>query len=176
MFLKIFPLYFFLVLEKTNINLYFSKISKFQNLIIFINNKWLSIFYYYLKKEFISNTNTLIELSAVDNKKIKTIYYINHLYFFNLNITLFCNTNKIKINNISSIEFLFKNANWLERELTEMYGIFFLFKKDVRKLLLDYSKYENPLLKNFPCEGISDVYYNFFEHQINYLQNQVVEL
>jgi NADH:ubiquinone oxidoreductase subunit C len=57
-----------------------------------------------------------------------------------------------------------------------MYGINFIFKKDFRKLLLDYSKNENPMLKDFPCEGISDVYYNFFESQINYVQNEVVEL
>jgi NADH:ubiquinone oxidoreductase subunit C len=57
-----------------------------------------------------------------------------------------------------------------------MYGFFFFNKKDSRKLLLDYSKKEYPLLKDFPCEGYSDIYYNFFDFQINYIQNEVVEL
>ncbi len=57
-----------------------------------------------------------------------------------------------------------------------MYGLYFFNKKDSRKLLLDYSKKENPLLKEFPCEGTSEIFYNFFDFQINFFNNQIVEL
>ena len=57
-----------------------------------------------------------------------------------------------------------------------MYGIFFEFKIDVRKLLLDYSKLENPLLKDFSSEGIVDVFYNFFENQVVFYKNEIIEL
>lgn len=57
-----------------------------------------------------------------------------------------------------------------------MYGIFFKNKKDCRKLLLDYTKDENPLLKDFPTEGTSDVFYNFFEDQIVFDYNNTTEL
>jgi NADH:ubiquinone oxidoreductase subunit C len=57
-----------------------------------------------------------------------------------------------------------------------MYGILYYFKSDIRKLLLDYSKIESPLLKDFSTEGIQDVFYNFFENQITLEKNEVVEL
>ena len=57
-----------------------------------------------------------------------------------------------------------------------MSGINYSFKKDVRKLLLDYSKNENPLLKDFPVEGFSEIFYDFFEDQTIFLDSNVVEL
>ena len=86
------------------------------------------------------------------------------------------NTQNILLSNLHSIDKLFKNANWLERETSEMYGILFTWKTDTRKLLLDYAKHENPLLKDFPSEGFQDVFYNFFENQVTVNKNEVVEL
>jgi NADH:ubiquinone oxidoreductase subunit C len=57
-----------------------------------------------------------------------------------------------------------------------MFKINFTNKTDVRRLLLDYTKQEYPLLKDFPTEGFNDVYYNFFEDQVVYTTNTVVEL
>jgi NADH:ubiquinone oxidoreductase subunit C len=57
-----------------------------------------------------------------------------------------------------------------------MSGVNYVFKKDIRKLLLDYTKNENPLLKDFPVEGFSEVFYDFFEDQTMFLDSSVVEL
>ena len=57
-----------------------------------------------------------------------------------------------------------------------MYGFLFFLKKDARKLLLDYSKIINPLLKDFPSEGLDDIFYNFFYNQVFLLKNETVEL
>jgi NADH:ubiquinone oxidoreductase subunit C len=57
-----------------------------------------------------------------------------------------------------------------------MYGIIYKNKNDSRKLLLDYSKIENPLLKSFPCDGFKDVFYSFFENQVILNKNEIIEL
>jgi hypothetical protein len=57
-----------------------------------------------------------------------------------------------------------------------MFGINYYNKKDIRKLLLDYSKVESPLLKDFSTEGFSEVFYDFFEDQVVYLNNDSIEL
>jgi NADH:ubiquinone oxidoreductase subunit C len=57
-----------------------------------------------------------------------------------------------------------------------MFGVNYAFKNDQRLLLLDYSKNETPMVKDFPVEGYTDIYYNFFEHQLTYLNNEFVEL
>lgn len=57
-----------------------------------------------------------------------------------------------------------------------MFGISFKNKIDTRRLLLDYSKYENPLLKDYPTEGFKDVFYSFFDDQVVYNCATTVEL
>lgn len=57
-----------------------------------------------------------------------------------------------------------------------MFGIKYTLKTDVRCLLLDYTKQENPLLKDFPCEGFNDVFYNFFEDQVVVNTATIIEL
>lgn len=57
-----------------------------------------------------------------------------------------------------------------------MFNVAFNLKRDSRKLLLDYSKNEAPMLKNFNTDGLSDVFYNFFEDQVTFHNNDLVEL
>jgi NADH:ubiquinone oxidoreductase subunit C len=57
-----------------------------------------------------------------------------------------------------------------------MFGINYYNKKDIRKLLLDYSKVEHPMLKDFPVEGFSEVFYDFFEDQVVFSNNDSIEL
>ncbi len=81
-----------------------------------------------------------------------------------------------KLSKISSVDKIYKSASWLERETGEMFRISYNLKTDTRRLLLDYSKQESPLLKDYPTEGFNDVFYNFFEDQVVYNNSTVVEL
>jgi NADH:ubiquinone oxidoreductase subunit C len=78
--------------------------------------------------------------------------------------------------NNHSFDVMYKSLGWLERELSEMFNVKYLNKNDTRRLLLDYTKKENPLLKDFPTEGYNDVYYCFFNDQVLFLQNNTTEL
>ena len=178
------PIQIFLILEKNDINFFYSKTSKYKNFFFVFNLNYLNLGINILKYELFSNKSTLLEASTIDlkkyniknffNKKFFILYYIFFNYYNNCHYIFLSFLNKNT--STKSIDLIYKNSNWLERELSEMYGIIIYNKKDLRKLLLDYSKNENPMLKDFPCEGISDVYYNFFDSQINYIQNEIVEL
>ena len=63
-----------------------------------------------------------------------------------------------RLTKIPSIDKIYKSASWLERETGEMFRISYNQKTDSRRLLLDYSKQENPLLKDYPTEGFNDVF------------------
>lgn len=89
---------------------------------------------------------------------------------------LFTTYNNNTLSKIPSIDKIFKSASWLEREAGEMFRISYLNKTDTRRLLLDYSKQENPLLKDYPVEGFNDAFYSFFEDQVVYNNSTVVEL
>lgn len=107
----------------------------------------------------------------------KGVFAIYTFYFYSTKSKLTVITQPTsEFQALYSIDRVYGGANWAERELSEMYGVLFYNKTDTRKLLLDYSKTENPMLKDFPSEGFSDVYYSLLENQVVYYQNEVVEL
>lgn len=63
-------------------------------------------------------------------------------------------------NCLESVAELFPSANWLEREISELSGISFSGKKDLRNLLLQYGDASNPFRKSFPSIGYKELFYN----------------
>lgn len=185
----IFPLQIFIILEKINVNLFSSEKNYYNNYNIFTNRKNLLNINYVLKKEIFLNDSFLLENSAIDLKYYNNINsnFFNFfkknkfLTFYNYNI----NFSKVKLifyyflnNNdkLISIDKFYLNANWIERETSEMYGIKFNNKKDCRKLMLDYSSFETPLVKDFPLEGNKQLFFSFFENQVVVQNNKYIEL
>lgn len=187
----IFPLQIFLILEKMNIVFWSSKSLNPNSYVCLVNYKWFYTISLLLRNELFLNNSTLIENSAIDlrfanqlNNKLNYFFNDNKLLTFYLfyiyGLKMRINFLVLLKNNykpyLYSIDKLYPNANWLERETSEMYGVLYYFKNDIRKLLLDYSKIENPLLKDYSSEGLQDVFYNFFENQVTVNKSEVVEL
>ena len=63
---------------------------------------------------------------------------------------------------------LFASANWAEREVWDMFGIFFSGHTDLRRLLTDYGFEGHPLRKDFPLTGYAEVRYNDTERRVVY--------
>lgn len=177
-----YPIHAALILEKTNFITWTNKSMEFNTNTTWVDNAWYYTLNQLYRYEFYYQNTWITEQSIIDNllneNLLKTanrlilanVYYSYFSKFRNLVLSNFNN------NSIISVDRVFKNCNWLERESSEMYGINFLFKTDTRKLLLDYSKIEHPLLKDFPSEGIKDVFYDILDNQVIYLNNETTEL
>ena len=61
---------------------------------------------------------------------------------------------------VPSITKIFPSANWMEREIFDMYGISFKDHPDLRRILTDYGFKGNPLRKDFPLTGHTEVRYS----------------
>lgn len=61
---------------------------------------------------------------------------------------------------VPSVTSLFWNANWMEREVWDMFGVFFLHHPDLRRILTDYGFEGHPLRKDFPLSGSYEVRYD----------------
>lgn len=113
-----------------------------------------------------SNTNNTKNLW---NKSHNTIIVYNFHSFHSQNrFFLFTQTSQdytkstfLKSNNSSdSIAELFPSANWLEREVSELHGVNFSGKKDLRNLMLQYGDTSSPFQKLFPSIGVKELFYD----------------
>ena len=103
----------------------------------------------------------LIDITAVDyleNQKRFKIVYLLLSHEFNQRIILnyFISENE----KISSLTKIFPSANWMEREVFDMYGIKFNDHPDMRRILTDYGFEGHPLRKDFPLTGHTEVRYS----------------
>ncbi len=118
-----------------------------------------------------TNDNTkfrqLIDITAVDypenEKRFKLVYlFLSHE--LNQRIVLTYNINENQ--HISSLTKIFPSANWMEREIFDMYGINFSDHPDLRRILTDYGFEGFPLRKDFPLTGHTEVRYSEEEKKV----------
>ena len=111
----------------------------------------------------------LIDIFAADypnNEKRFKIYYLLLSHENNLRIKIA--TDFSIDEKISSITKIFPSANWMEREVFDMYGIRFKNHPDLRRILTDYNFKGFPLRKDFPLTGFTEVRYSEKEKKVIY--------
>ena len=184
------PLSIFVVFENINPVVWTSESFYPNSDILYINKSWFYSINTFFKNEVFLSNSTLLENSAIDNKKSFDfldrvgfnlrnrilLFYVYYFFTIKTKLLLFTTFNNSNLSKISSIDKIYKSASWLERETGEMFRISYTKKTDTRRLLLDYSKTENPLLKDYPVEGFNDAFYSLFEDQVVYNNSTVVEL
>lgn len=65
-----------------------------------------------------------------------------------------------EVGSIESVTSIYNSANWWEREVWDMFGIFFSNHPDLRRILTDYGFEGYPLRKDFPLSGYVEVRYD----------------
>jgi len=139
----------------------------FEELLIEIKPEELTSVLQFLKTDENCKFRQLIDIAGVDypseSKRFNLVYFLlSHEY--NLRIKI-----KVKIDKDQkslSVTKIFPSANWMEREIFDMFGIKFSNHPDLRRILTDYNFEGYPLRKDFPLTGFTEVRYSEKEKKV----------
>ena len=138
-------------------------------LMIEINEKDLTDVVQFLKSNENCKFRQLIDIAGVDypenEKRFELIYlFLSHEHNTRIKLLIKFQLEKI----INSIVKIFPSANWMEREVFDMYGIKFKNHPDLRRILTDYGFKGHPLRKDFPLTGFNEVRYSEKDKKVIY--------
>ena len=123
----------------------------------------------FLKTNKSTKFKQLIDITAVDyiekEKRFKIVYLLlSHEFNHRIQVDFSINENDL----VSTVVSIFPAANWMEREVFDMYGIKFKDHPDLRRILTDYGFEGHPLRKDFPLTGHTEVRYSETEKKVIY--------
>lgn len=128
----------------------------------------------FLKYNLISGFSSLLDIIVIDNinlnyHRFEVVYVFWNIYYgYRFALKLYIT----QLNSILSISKYYENANWLEREVWDMFGIKFLMHNNLSRILTDYGFKGFPLRKDFPLSGYLDV---FFDNSLQIMRYLPVE-
>lgn len=108
-----------------------------------------------------SVTSSLVSfINSQDTASFVVVYHFNNVFTQERIFLYVCESsapNSLKLKTLGDV---FTTSQWLERELTEMYGLCFYGKKDLRNLMLQYGDSSTPFRKIYPSIGLTELTYD----------------
>lgn len=115
----------------------------------------------FLKNNVLCQYNCLSAISGTDYPERENRFEVAYeLLSTHYNRRLRVKTFVNEFTPVSSITAIHPSANWWEREVWDLYGVFFQNHPDLRRILTDYGFQGHPMRKDFPLSGYVEVNYD----------------
>lgn len=107
---------------------------------------------------------TAVDYPSLENRFVVVYHFLSLIHNFRIRIKV----SLAEFEPIESLTYLYHNADWLERELWDMFGVYVVNHNDLRRILTDFGFDGNPLKKDFPLTGFSEVAYDELSDKVIY--------
>lgn len=136
-------------------------------IVFYVSPEHLSPFFHFLRDHTETQCKQLIDITAVDSPMDKLRFsVVYNLLSLHYNKRIRVKTLVDSLTPVPSVTPLFSSAAWWEREVWDMFGIFFSNHPDLRRILTDYGFQGHPLRKDFPLTGYVEVRYDDSEKRV----------
>lgn len=123
--------------------------------------KSLEMLIHFLYYDYESPFTYLVDIFAVDNPSRNLRFSVSYIVrSLRSGVTLTIRVGVTPYQSLPTLSRTFDSANWLEREVWDMFGIPFIRHFDLRRILTDYGFIGHPLRKDFPLAGFFELRYN----------------
>jgi NADH-quinone oxidoreductase subunit C len=130
----------------------------------------------FLKTDPSCRFSTLVDITAVDYparpERFDVVYHLLSMY---RNHRIRVKVSVREDGMVPSLMPVHAAANWLEREIFDMFGILFSGHPDLRRILTDYGFRGHPLRKDFPTTGYTEVRYDEVQKRVVYEPVKLVQ-
>ena len=111
----------------------------------------------------------LVEIAGVDYPdRAERFEIVYHLLSVTRNHRLRVKVQTDEATPVPSVTGVWPVADWLEREVFDMYGVLFAGHPDLRRILTDYGFKGHPFRKDFPLTGYVEMRYSETEKRVVY--------
>jgi NADH:ubiquinone oxidoreductase subunit C len=123
----------------------------------------------FLKKHTLTQFRSMIDVICYDTPSQQHRFgIVYNLLSVNYNLRVRVVSKISESLSLLSLVSLFKSISWSEREIFDLFGIFFILNNDLRRILTDYGFKGFPLRKDFPLTGFIEAYYDDNQKRICY--------
>ncbi|KZS93261.1 or F420H2 dehydrogenase [Sistotremastrum niveocremeum HHB9708] len=117
-----------------------------------------------------------IYVTAVDfperDKRFEIVYHLLSLkYAARIRVKTYAS----EVDAVPTSSGVFRGADWYEREIYDLFGVFFENHPDLRRILTDYGFEGHPLRKDFPLTGYTEVRYDEESKRVVYEPLQLTQ-
>jgi len=126
-----------------------------------VNSKDLVSLVRIFKNSIFLNFYSLLDIVVLDYPYKAKRFLLNYVFLSHkLGTRLIIKFSVTAFESIASVTSYYNAATWLEREVWDMFGIFFFNNFDLRRILTDYGFIGHPLRKDFPLMGYFELRYD----------------
>lgn len=165
---EVFPLmlgcYNYFMIKKKNLRIFLTQIY------------WLIFLSFFLSNNYFFQSNFLSDICLIDNPNYSLRYSIIYSFWNTaLGVKYHLSMFFSEYSKIFSLSKNFPSALWLEREIYDLFGIFFFNNIDLRRILTDYGYSYHPFDKTFSVTGYSEVRYNIEQVGVFYNNLEITQ-